>query len=131
MYKSKTKLIAALLASLASSHTLAGGFQLLEQNAAGIGNAYAGSAASAENAGTVFYNPAGMTQLAGTNASAGVTAIQPSFKFTDSASNGGSLTGNGSDGGSLGFVPNAYISTAITKDIYLGLGISVSISAQF
>ena len=124
MYKYKTKLIATLLASLASSQVMASGFQLLEQNAAGIGNAYSGTAASAENASTVFYNPAGMTQLAGTNASAGITAIQPSFKFSNGASNGGSLVGDGGDGGRLGFVPNAYLSTAITKDLYLGLGIN-------
>lgn len=32
----------------------AGGFQLTEQNASGLGNAYAGQAASAQNASTIF-----------------------------------------------------------------------------
>jgi len=35
------------------------GFQLLEQNASGLGNAYAGSAAVAENASTVYSTPPG------------------------------------------------------------------------
>ena len=47
------------------SHAQAGGFGLIEQNASGIGNAYAGQAASAQDASTIFFNPAGMTQLPG------------------------------------------------------------------
>ncbi len=36
----------------------AAGFQLLEQNASGLGNAFAGTAAVAEDASTIFFNPA-------------------------------------------------------------------------
>ena len=43
--------------------------QLMEQNASGLGNAYAGQAAAAENASTIYFNPAGMTLLPGTQAS--------------------------------------------------------------
>ena len=46
----------------------ASGFQLQEQNASGLGNAYAGQAAAAENASTIFFNPAGMTRLPAGNA---------------------------------------------------------------
>ena len=38
----------------------AAGFALIEQNASGLGNAYAGQAASAQDASTIFFNPAGM-----------------------------------------------------------------------
>ena len=41
------------------------GFALLEQNASGLGNAYAGSAAVAADASTMFFNPAGLTLLPG------------------------------------------------------------------
>lgn len=44
------KLIPALMLATLSGAANASGFQLLEQNASGIGNAYAGSAAVAENA---------------------------------------------------------------------------------
>ena len=47
------RLIPALLAIAFSGAASASGFQLLEQNASGIGNAYAGSAAAAENASTI------------------------------------------------------------------------------
>src|SRR5712692_11595590 len=40
-------------------------FQIAENSASGIGNAFAGGAASAEDASTVWFNPAGMTRLNG------------------------------------------------------------------
>ncbi|HZX32992.1 MAG TPA: outer membrane protein transport protein [Rhodocyclaceae bacterium] len=118
------RLIPALLAVAFSGAVQASGFQLLEQNASGIGNAYAGSAAVAENASTIFYNPAGMTQLRDREVSAGLTAIDTSFKFTNQGSSVGALagSGNGGDGGGWGFVPNGYLSWAINKDLYVGIG---------
>ncbi|MHB1074842.1 OmpP1/FadL family transporter [Thiobacillus sp.] len=103
----------------------ASGFALIEQNASGLGNAFAGSAAVAENASTIFYNPAGMTQLQTHEISAGLTLVKPSFKFQDQGSSAGALTGTGTggDGGTLGALPNAYGSYMLNKDLYLGLGV--------
>ena len=122
---SNMKLLPALIMGLFSSYASAAGFQLIEQNASGLGNAYAGSAAVAENASTIFYNPAGMTQLKDREFSGGLAAIGTSFKFTDKGSNVGFLgtTGNGGDGGGWGFVPNAYMSWALNKDLYVGVGV--------
>ena len=108
-----------------ASLTHAAGFALIEQNASGLGNAFAGSAAVAENASTVFYNPAGMTQLQARELSAGISLVKPSFKFQDQGSSVGLLagTGNGGDGSTLGVLPNAYLSYALDKDLYLGLGV--------
>jgi len=119
------RLIPALIALAFSGSAAASGFQLLEQNASGLGNAYAGSAAVAENASTIFYNPAGMTQLKGLQVSGGLTAINTSYKYSDGGSSVGVLqnSGNGGDGGGWGYLPNAYISWEATKDLYLGLGI--------
>jgi long-chain fatty acid transport protein len=122
----KPRLIPALLALAFSGVASASGFQLLgEQNASGLGNAGAGSAAVAENASTVFYNPAGMTQLQAREVSLGGTLVKTSFDFSNSGSSVGVLgtSGDGNNGGGLGFVPNAYLSWAVTKDIYLGFGI--------
>lgn len=119
----RLRLIPAAVLALWGGNALASGFQLLEQNASGLGNAYAGSAAVAENASTIFYNPAGMTELSAREASFGVTAIQTSYKFNNNGSSTGALTGDGGDGGGLGFVPNAYMSWALSKDLYLGLGL--------
>lgn len=116
----------ALLGGLALSQAAsASGFQLLEQNASGLGNAYAGSAANAENASIIFYNPAGMTELKDREFSLGLSLIKPSYKFKDNgSSNSPAATGgSGGDAGSLAALPNAYISTALAKDWYLGLGL--------
>lgn len=117
------KVIPAALLALASQQAFASGFQLLEQNASGLGNAYAGSAAVAENASTVFFNPAGMTYLSAREVSFGVNAIQPSYKFTNQGSTSGALSGNGGDAGQLGLVPNAYGTWQLSKDLYFGIGV--------
>jgi len=122
MNKTNLRLIPALIAIAFSGNAAAAGFQLLEQNASGLGNAYAGSAAVAENASTIFYNPAGMTQLQDIEVSTGVAMISTSYKFTNNGSSTGVLSGN-SDGGADGYVPNAYLSWRVTKDISVGLGI--------
>ena len=123
--KSNLKLLPALIMGLFSSYASASGFQLIEQNASGLGNAYAGSAAIAENASTIFYNPAGMTQLQDREFSGGLSAVGTSFKFTNQGPNTGSSlanAGNGGDGGGWGFIPNAYMSWALNKDVYVGVG---------
>ena len=117
------RLLPALLAVAFAGSASAAGFQLLEQNASGIGNAYAGSAAVADNASTIYFNPAGMTQLQAREVSLGGTLVNTSFEFNNSGSSTGALTGDGGNGGSLGFVPNAYMSWALNKDLYLGFGI--------
>lgn len=123
MNRTKLRLIPALIAIAFSGSAAAAGFQLLEQNASGLGNAYAGSAAVADNASTIFFNPAGMTQLQDREVSAGVSVISANYQFNNtSSSTGTTLVGN-SDGGTVGFVPNAYMSWRLAKDVYVGLGI--------
>ena len=103
----------------------ASAFQLWEQNASGIATSFAGSAAVADNAGTIFFNPAGMTQLPGIQLSVGVAGVGPSFKFSNEGSSG--LLGTGGDGGDAGSwaaVPNAYFSWQVAPDWFIGLGIS-------
>ena len=87
------------------------------ENASGLGNAYAGSAAVADNASTIYFNPAGMTQLQDREVSMGGTLVKTSFDFKDNGSSVGTLagSGNGNDGGTLGFIPNAYMSWALSK----------------
>lgn len=123
--KTIARLIPLVAAGLASGQAAAAGFQLLEQNASGIGNSYAGSAAVAENASTIFFNPAGMTQLKDREISVGMSAVRPTFKFDNRGSSVGVLgtAGEGNDAGSWAFIPNAYMSWALTKNLYAGLGI--------
>lgn len=133
------KTLSALILGLGAMGVAHGsGFQLLEQNGSGLGSAYAGSAAIAEDASTVYYNPAGMTMLPGMNVSAGAVAIKPSFKFSNNGSTGpttfagnplgplgGRPTGgpDGGDAGSWAAVPNAYFTWQVNPRIWLGLGV--------
>lgn len=122
--KTTTRCCAAIFGLSLAGSVSAAGFQLLEQNASGLGNAYAGSAVVAENASTIFYNPAGMTQLKDREVSVGVNMIKPSFKFTNEGSSTGTLAGNGGDAGGWNVVPNAYGSLAMDDKFYFGMGVS-------
>ncbi len=68
--------MACLLVVLASLVSLArnvgaAGFQVNEQSARGLGSAFAGEAAAAEDASTIFFNPAGIPSAGATTATAG------------------------------------------------------------
>lgn len=116
----------AILPAVFSVAASAAAFQLLEQNASGLGVSYAGSAAIADNASTIFYNPAGMSMLPGQQVSLGINAIGPSYKFTNFGSNA-TFPLNGSNGGDAGgwnALPNAYLSWQLAPQWHVGLGIS-------
>lgn len=119
------RILPALLLATFSGVASAAAFQLWEQNASGLGTAYAGSAAVADNASTIFFNPAGMTQMPGIQLSAGVTGVGPSYEFSNDGSSGTLGTGgNGGNAGSWAAVPNAYVSWQVAPDWFVGLGIS-------
>ncbi len=108
----------------------AAGFALIEQSASGMGNAFAGGAASAEDASTIFFNPAGMTYLPDSQLVIAAHAIKPSAEFNNHGSHhalspllatGG---GDGGDAGDWAFVPNFYFSRAVSDKVRLGIGIS-------
>src|SRR5260221_1391789 len=118
----------AFAGSVSQAHASA--FALIEQSASGLGNSYAGAAAAAEDASTIFYNPAGMSLLpGGMQVSAGLALINLSAKFSDSGSSAppgiASLGGNGGDAGGLSAVPNVYFAMDLAKDWKFGVGVSV------
>ncbi len=124
MKKMTLRTVPALLLCAFSGVASAAAFQLWEQNASGLGTAYAGSAAVADNASTIFFNPAGMTQLSGIQLSAGVTGVGPSYEFNNKGS-AGALLGTGGDGGDAGgwaAVPNGYVSWQMSPDLFVGMG---------
>ena len=111
-----------------SSQSFAAGFALAEQGVKGIGNAFAGAAASAEDATTVYFNPAGMMRLEGNQVSLAGHVIQPSAKFSNGNSNraGTPLSGgDGSDGGVNALVPNFYYVGNAGGGWRYGLGVNV------
>ena len=123
----------AVASTLGGTSTLASaaGFALIEQSASGMGNAFAGAAATAEDASTVFYNPAGMSQIKGTQVTVGAHLIDLSVKFSNSASTKPAaivtnpLGGNGGDAGDQAVVPNLYFVMPIGDRLNFGIGANV------
>src|SRR5258706_1425595 len=119
----------ALLVALAavSLPASAAFFQIAENSASGIGNAFAGGAAVAEDASTVWYNPAGMTRLKDAQLVVGGHYIHPSFKASvNSASTvfGAPIGGGGGEAGEPALVPNVYATYPVTSRFTLGAGIN-------
>ena len=115
------RLAAALALAGCANLAHAAGFALIEQNASGLGNAYAGQAASAQDASTIFFNPAGMTMLPDRQVVLVGNLIKPQAEFSGTSLIGG---GNGGDAGDLAFVPNAYLAFRLTPDLHLGVGLN-------
>jgi long-chain fatty acid transport protein len=119
------------------SQAQAAGFQLIEQSLSGMGTAYAGAAATAEDASTVYFNPAGLTQLEKPEALAAVHIVVPQADYKDKGSTHASqvyplplpatpLGGKIKDeAGVWGAVPNLYYSRPLSNKLFLGLGINV------
>lgn len=121
-----------------SSNANAAGFALIEQGVSGLGNAYAGGAAQAEDATTIFYNPAGLTRLNKPEFIAAGHVIIPNAKFHNEGSTHAlqAITGiplrggNGGDAGVTVFVPNLYFSYPFTEKFHFGLGINAPFGLQ-
>ncbi len=120
---------AILLALGATGSAQAAGFQLKEQSAEGLGHAFAGMTAKADDYDTIFFNPAGMTRLE-TGGNAVATYIMPVSEFTD----GGSTTtsavtamGSNPSGDAIddALVPSLYAMWKVNPDLALGMSVNV------
>ena len=112
-----TRVLAACLSFTLPGLAMASGFSLLESTADGQGAAYAGTAAAADNASTVFFNPAAMVLLPGRQITASLHAIKYVDKFEGGSPNGG-------DAGGLAYVPSAFYAMPISSNLWFGLGIN-------
>jgi long-chain fatty acid transport protein len=113
------------------SNAQAAGFQLFEQSVSGLGTSFA-STAAAEDASTVWWNPAGMSYLSGGNFSLGGHIIKPTAEFENQGSrtllplpNGLPMSGgNGGDAGGIALLPNIYYAHGVTDRLSLGIGVN-------
>lgn len=124
--------VAVLCMCAFHSTALGAGFALIEQSVTGLGNAFAGGAAAAEDASTVFFNPAGLVRIPGTQVIGAAHLIMPSAKFHNEGSThvlqGKTgvplLGGDGGEGGVSKGVPNLFISKRLSDKVTVGLGVS-------
>ncbi|KPG96218.1 MULTISPECIES: OmpP1/FadL family transporter [Pseudomonas] len=75
MKKTMLKSPVGLAFVLASSNVFAGGFALNEQSISGMGSGFAGRSSSAEDASTIYGNPAGMARLKREQVSVGAATL--------------------------------------------------------
>ncbi|VVP86696.1 Putative outer membrane protein [Pseudomonas fluorescens] len=75
MKKTMLKSPVGLAVVLVSSNVFAGGFALNEQSISGMGSGFAGRSSSAEDASTIYGNPAGMARLKREQVSVGAATL--------------------------------------------------------
>lgn len=121
---SKT-LLASLVTLCSAGAAHAAAFQLAEVSTSGLGRAYAGDAAVADNASVVASNPALMTLFKKTELSAGGIFVDADVNIE------GKLNATGTDASHknvipTAIVPNAYIVSPINDRLSLGGGLNVN-----
>ncbi|MFA0086155.1 outer membrane protein transport protein [Vibrio sp. 10N.261.51.F12] len=112
--------IAVVLGLLSSTQVSAAGFQLAEYSATGLGRAFAGEAAMADNASAQWRNPAMLTYLEGTQISGGVLYVDPNIDVKGTARSGYT---EANDIAHSAPIPNLYISHQINDQFTAGLAL--------
>jgi long-chain fatty acid transport protein len=111
------------------SDVYGGAFELRDQGAAVAGNAYAGAAAIAEDASTIFYNPAGMARLSRSEVVLSADALFPTGHFKDQGSfdlTGHTLTGGLGGSQDPALVPSSYLVWAKSSTDWLRFGLGIN-----
>jgi long-chain fatty acid transport protein len=119
-----TKTLIAASLALVSADTFAAAFQLAEQNASGLGRAYAGEASIADDASVVARNPALMTLFKDKQLSVAAIGVVPDVSIE------GESTSNGIDPSALdddsiapsAVIPAAYFTMPYNDKVSLGFG---------
>ena len=130
MLLNKRVFAVSLLAILTTSNVNASGFAIAENSASGMGSAFAGASAIAEDASTTYFNPAGLSKLKGSQMIFAGHIISVSSPFTNNGSTlnpalgGGTLLGPNDDGSTTAFIPNFYYATELNDKWAFGLGIT-------
>jgi long-chain fatty acid transport protein len=121
MKKMMLKTTLGLAVTLASTQIFASGFALNEQSISGMGTGFAGRSSSADDASTVFGNPAGMSRLKRQQVTGGMAAIDASTDINDAS---GSQSGtNKGDMVPFTAVPMGYYVKPIDDQWAFGLGV--------
>ena len=125
-----TAALAALTFTFGTAPVVAAAFQLNESSASGLGTAFAGGAAAAEDATILWSNAAGMSRIRELQVVGAIHLIKPSIKFRNESSVAATLPapqplgGEGGDAGGVNVVPNLYFIAPIGPQWSVGLGLN-------
>ncbi len=98
--------VAGLALALGAGQALATGFQLNEQSASSLGNAFAAGAAFTDDVTAMWWNPAALSKFQRTQVGGVFNVITPSIKFENDGSLPAAnqpLGGNGGDAGGYNY----------------------------
>lgn len=120
--------LAAFLAALLPALASGANFQLTEMSVTSLGRAHSGGAAEAEDASSVWYNPAGLSNLSGSEILGGYSLIRFGADFSKTSATdalGNNLTGgNGGSVGKLGGPFFLYYSEPLNDNLTFGFGLN-------
>jgi long-chain fatty acid transport protein len=123
--------LAVCAMALGAPEVQGAGFLLFEQTGRGLGSAYAGEGAVAMDPTTVYYNPAGMVLVPGTQFAGSGFAVWTRSYFQNRGSRlneavGGALIdgGDGGNGGGLGLLPTFFLTHQFNDWVSAGVGVS-------
>lgn len=122
MKKVMLKTTLSLAVSLVSSQLFAAGFAINEQSVSAMGTGFAGRSSSADDASTVFGNPAGMSRLKSEQVSVGAAAI---IAKTDIKHGQGTPGSNDGDMVPVVGVPMGYYVKPVDDHWAFGVGVYV------
>ena len=110
------------------------GFAIQEQSASALGRAVSGSAAIAENANTIFYNPAGLSYIQHRQLTFGSNFIIADSQYTDNGSTtslGTPMPGREGDinffvnnSGNYAFLPSFFYAHRLNQQWVAGIGVT-------
>jgi long-chain fatty acid transport protein len=127
------ELLCAAILLAASGSAAAAGFAISDDGASGLGNAYAGGAAIADDVSTIYENPAGMSRMQD-QYTAALQAIDPTVKFSPDARNQPAplqtAGGNGGNASNLAVVPNLHVVKALGPQLKFGLSLNSPFGLQ-
>ncbi|WP_330208013.1 OmpP1/FadL family transporter [Pseudomonas sp. AM14(2022)] len=124
MKKVMLKTTLSLAVTMASTQIFAAGFAINEHSISGMGTGYAGRSSSADDASTVYGNPAGMSRITREQVTGGVAFLDAKTDISDASSspNGGSNKG---DMVPFTSVPMGFYVKPIDEHWAFGLGVYV------
>ncbi|MGF1776871.1 outer membrane protein transport protein [Vibrio nomapromontoriensis] len=114
----KRAILTPIILGVITPASLAAGFQANEHSASGLGRAFSGEGAVADNASVLARNPAAMTLFDNAQFSGAITLVDPNVNITDETNNQ-----QMKDVAPMQLVPGAYYISPINEQWAWGIGL--------
>jgi long-chain fatty acid transport protein len=124
MLSTAAVLVGAGIFAASIDQASAGAFAIREQSAIGQGTSFAGMAATSGDLSNMFWNPATITGVEGTQTQSVYSVIVPNSELSNIQTTGVAAPGDPGQVGLSAFIPGSYASMQMTDDLFLGLSVN-------